>query len=153
MTIWSPEGQRIEPNMSASDYKTYQIIKPKATHFRPSSCKEVNCSAYQNGWKSLIDESTELGQKQAHYIRYECGRSFTTERLPSGITEFVFSAGQNCFQQHQVSLDKPEIYVVRDGDFRGNPRGTEAKIHANGADWVDDFANHQDKVKTLLERG
>lgn len=144
---------RIEPQLPAAAYKTYQIISPKSTHFRPATCAEIDCDMYRYGWKSIIDESTELGKQQAHFIRYDSRRSFTTEKLPNGLTTFTFEAGQQCFQQHQVRLDRPEIYVVRDGDFRGNPRGTEPRIHKNAADWQDDFANHQDKLASQIREG
>lgn len=143
---------RIEPNLPAAAYKTYQIIAPKSTHYRPATCEEVECDMYQNGWKSIIDESTDLGKKQAHYIRYESRRSFKTERLPNGLTSFYFEPGQQCFYEHQVKLDRPEIYVVTGGDFRGNPLGTAPVRHKNAADWQDDFANHQDKLANQRQR-
>lgn len=102
------------------------------------------------GWESLIDESTELGRKQAHYIRKQSGRSFKESRNEAGITAFEFTAGQTCFAQHQTRLDKPETFIVRNGDWR---QSTVARTHVNAADWVDDFANHQAKIADQIERG
>jgi hypothetical protein len=148
---------RIEPLGPASAYKTYSVAAPRSTHFRTATCKEVECDGYRFGFAAVIDETTELGQGQAYYIRKESGRRFREERLPDGRTMFTFEAGQQCFRSgdtaHMIRLDKPEIYVVRDGDWRGNPRGTEARQHHSADDWIDDMANHQDAIATRIQRG
>lgn len=144
---------RIRPQLPATAMKTYEIVRPVATHFRTTSCGEVNCQAYANGWKTTVDESTDFGQKQAHYIRRDSKRRFTEEKLESGLTCFTFASGQKCFRQHQMPLDREPLYRVRAGDFRGNPRGIPLLSHRNGDDWVDDFANHQDRLATRLEQG
>lgn len=99
-----------------------------------------------------MDESTDLGQQQAHYVRSVSGRHYREDRTPAGLTEFTFEAGQTCFGEHKTRLDKPELFVVRGGDWRGNPRH-ERHVHANADDWVDDFATHQDKLATELAKG
>lgn len=143
----------IEPNMPASAYKTYRIVSPIATHYRPATCAEVGCEPYQRGWVTTIDEGTELGQRQAHFIRANRG-GFTETRTEGGLTEFRFEAGQRCFasDSHRVSLDRPELYLVQGGDWRGNPTGYRRQ-HANAADWVDDFGEHQQRLADLRERG
>lgn len=144
---------RIQPAMPVHAYKTYRILSPQSTHFRPATCAEVGCLAHVNGWESTIDETTVLGQQQAHYIRKQSGRGFTEERLPGGLTRFSFAAGQTCFAGgHQVRLDRPELYLVRGGDWRGNPTG-EQRQHANAADWVEDFGEHQQRIADQIERG
>jgi hypothetical protein len=146
-----PQPQRITPNMPPEAYKTYRISSPLATHWRPATCAEANCGAHQNGWQSTIDEATVLGQQQAHYIRKQSGRRFTEERLP-GLTRFAFEAGQTCFGSHQLPLDRPELYLVRGGDWRGNPTG-ELREHASAADWIEDFGEHQLRLADQIERG
>jgi hypothetical protein len=153
MTVPTREGMRILPNLPAADYRTYQLLAPRPTHFRPASCAEVECEAHQNGWQSIVDTSTELGRRQADYIRREAGRRYSEQADEHGRAVFTFPAGQRCFADHQVSLDRAPLYVVRDGDWRGNPRGTEPRIHTRPADWVDDFATHQDRLARLIERG
>lgn len=143
---------RIEPNMPVGAYKTYRILSPQQTHFRPGTCAEAECGPYLNGWQSTIDESTVLGGQQAHYIRKQSGRSFTEARLPNGLTQFTFEAGQQCFTEHQIRLDRPEVYLVRGGDWRGNPTG-ETRTHANAQDWVEDFGEHQLRLVDQMERG
>jgi len=143
----------LQPNMPVTAYKTYRILAPVSSHFRPGTCAEADCPHYLSGWQSRIDESTELGQRQAHYIRRESGRRFTEHRDEAGLTVFGFEAGQKCFGgQHQVRLDRPELYVVQDGDWRGNPTG-RVRRHANATDWVDDFGEHQNGLAAQMERG
>lgn len=146
---------RIQPNAPASMYKTYQILAPKETHFRPATCAEVECEQYQKGWKTTIDTSTELGQKQFYYITKQSGKHFKAMPLPGGLVEFEFTAGQPCFNasKHQVKLDRPEIFIVRDGDFRGSPKGIPARKHQRASDWVEDFAEHQSKVADDRQKG
>lgn len=146
---------RIQPQGPSHLYKTYQILAPKQTHFRPATCEEVECKAYVNGWKSTVDTTTELGQKQYYYITKQSGRKFTMQKLPQGLVEFEFAAEQTCFaaSTHQIRLDRPEIFVVRDGDHRGNPRRTAPIKHQNASDWVEDFAEHQQKLADEIQKG
>lgn len=146
-----PPPFRLQPDLPVTAYKTYSAVTPLETHFRPATCREVECEQQQNGWRTCVDTSTDLGARQANYIRLHSGRAFTViESAP--LVTFVFPAGQECFRTHRVRQDKPEIYVARDGDWRGNPTGRR-RIHANGADWLDDFATHQDQITTLIQRG
>lgn len=144
---------RIMPGLPAQAYKTYQIIAPPATHWRPATCEEAECGAYERGWRTLVDETSELGQRQAHYIRSLSGRRFVEARNAEGLTEFVFEAGQRCFAQHQVPLEREPFYFVRGGDWRGNPSGVQPYQHARGEHWVEDFAEHQARLNDAIERG
>jgi hypothetical protein len=147
------EPFRLMPAMRPSDYKTYKILAPRRTHFGPASCEDVECPAYAKGWSTLIDESTELGKKQAHYIRKMSGRGFTESRTSAGLTDFVFRPGQPCFRQHVYRNELPAIFKVEGGDFRGNPLGVPSVTHTKPDFWVEDFAEHQENVKSTLERG
>lgn len=146
---------RIPARLTPGEMKTYQILAPQNTHFRSATCEEVQCWGYLKGWQTVVDERTELGMGQAYYIRKQSGRSFKEFKDENGLTVFRFKKGQNCFGSgdHRIRIDRPEIYVVKDGDWRGNPRGTDPFFHRHPDDFVDDFANHQDKLKTRLERG
>lgn len=149
-----PEPFRVEPRIPVTAVKTYAIQAPQSTHFRTVGCTEFGCEHQRDGWQSVIDESTEMGRAQAHYIRNKSGRHFTEDRnqLP-GVTVFRFEAGQECFAGgHEVRNDRPELFLVRGGDWRGNPDGSMTH-HANADDWVDDFANHQDKLATQINQG
>src|SRR5690242_3206799 len=122
---------RIQPLMPAHSYVTYQIVSPLTTHWRQATCEEVGCVKWRNGWKITIDPATQLGQRQEYLIR-SSGRKYTMERQPGGMTEYIFEAGQNCFEQplHRVRLDRSALYIRRGGDWRGNPRG-ERYVHKN----------------------
>ena len=142
---------RIQPQGPAQAYKTYQLLQPLATHFRPATCEEVDCPAYLHGWKTVIDESTELGQRQAHYIRDESDRRYQRDPVVfgQGPVTYMFEAGQRCFRQHHEPLEREPLALVKDGDWRmsQNPR------QLSPDDWVDDFQNHQDRLHTQQERG
>jgi hypothetical protein len=136
-----------------SAMKTYAIRSPLATHTRVATCREVECVASGHGWTTTIDEATNFGKRQAGFIRTHSGRHYTETRTPAGLTEFSFPAGQRCFTQHRVSLERPEFYFVHPGDNRLPVRPDDITRHARAADWVDDFATHQDRLQTVMERG
>jgi hypothetical protein len=142
---------RIPPLMPASAYKTFEVSQPLQTHFRPATCQEVDCDAYARGWQTTVDTATPLGVKQANYIRLVSGRHFTFTETGT-LVAFVFAPGQKCFAQHRVSLEREQFFIARGGDHRGNPR-QEGRVHANPADWVDDFSTQLDVIKTAIEAG
>jgi hypothetical protein len=144
---------RIEPAMAPSAYKTYGLRQPSATHFRAATCEEAECLNFLNGWETAVDEATELGQRQAHYIRHDrTRRALEAHRGP--LTVFTFEPGQRCFgaDQHRVLVGREPLFFVREGDFRGNPSG-QVRKHARAQDWVDDFATHQDRLNAEIEKG
>jgi hypothetical protein len=142
---------RFPPAMGVGSYKTYQARQPKTEKTRIGSCEAAGCASYEHGWRSVIDVTTELGQRQQHYIRHESGRRFTEYAEGNGIVVFTFWAGQQCFQTHHVP-DRPQFFSVRDGDWRGNPTN-RSRLHTRAADWVEDFAEHQAKLAEQIERG
>jgi len=144
---------RIEPALPARAFQSYQILAPTPTHWRRATCEEVDCVNYRCGWSSLIDTNTQLGKQQAEYIRRQSGRKFVAEKMPElGFIKFTFEAGQICFSEHKARIDKPEIYLLRQGDSR--TRATGGIHRFDRADqWLDNFSSHQDRLKTLRERG
>lgn len=142
---------RIEPKLGPDAFKTYQIVAPLKSHWRKASCEEVQCQSFARGFKSVIDTSTSLGQQQARYIENVSARVFGKTQEGSMIT-YVFPAGQACFTQHRRPLEREPFYVVRDGDHRGNPRGTRP-VQRRAAEWVDDFAEHQQGLADRMNRG
>ncbi|MEV7389628.1 hypothetical protein [Streptomyces sp. NPDC091215] len=138
----------IEPAMPANAYQTYEVHAPQDVQ-QKSACERANCQAWRYGWESVIDQSTPLGQQQAAYIRTQSGRTFREQRSDAGLTVFRFESGQRCFAEHGT---RPELYLVRDGDRRGNPTG-RLRQHTRPADWVEDMAQSLDAVRTAQERG
>jgi hypothetical protein len=143
---------RIQPSMPAHMYKSYKWVRPLGTHWTEAACWEVGCEQYRNGWVTTIDETTGLGQKQAHYIRHDITRKHTETKNVLGLTEFKFESGQKCFRQHKKPLEREPFFLIAGGDHRGNPAGVPAR-YMEAEDWIDDFANHQDKIKSAIERG
>lgn len=142
---------RIAPALPVHAMKTFAATLPRATHWRQVSCAEHGCAEHAGGWVTAIDERTQLGQQQAGYIRTRSGRVFT-ETNAAGFTEFRFPPGQRCFREHRAPLDRPPIFVVRDGDWRGNPTG-RSRTHTRGEHWVEEFAQHQDRIAHAIQRG
>ncbi len=135
----------------AEAFKTYEIIAPLSTHYRPASCLEVGCRAYENGWQTRLLPGTP---EHSMVLSLKGKYVYTGPvRQEDGTDVFTFAPGQPCFRtaQHRVSVEREPFYVVRGGDARGNPRGERASRTAR--DWVDDFAEHQDKIASARERG
>ena len=145
------QPRRITPVGPAAAYKTYSVRSPLATHFRKATCQEVDCANYEKGWMTRLDVSSPQHAQLANDIRLKLGRKFVAVERGT-VVEFTFPPGQQCFAAHRLPLQRPEFYVVRGGDHRGNPRGT-APVQHNADTWLDDFANHQDRLKTALDRG
>lgn len=133
-------------------FKTYEIVAPLTSHFRPATCEEVECRAYANGWKTTVLP----GQPEHAQVLALAGRYRWTgpENNANGTVTFTFPPGQRCFRQaqHRVPLEREPLYVVRGGDARGNPLRTPA-VQRRADDWVDDFANHQQAIADRVERG
>lgn len=142
---------RPTPLMDAAAYKTYALVSPLSSHFRPATCAEVACREYLNGWRVHIEAlAPDLREAAA-----KSGRRYTIDAVAPGHTYLVFAAGQPCFRasQHRKRIDREPLYVVRDGDHRGNPRGTKARLHQRPADWQEDFADHQQRLADEIKKG
>lgn len=141
---------RIPPKGTVRDYKTYQITAPLATHWRPASCAEVECDQYMNGWRVRVEG---LPAEMVHTAR-TCGRKFSELEVSENEHWLVFESGQSCFRtkQHRVPVGKPELFVVRDGDFRGNPTGNR-RTHSRPEHWVEDFQEHQARIADAVQKG
>jgi hypothetical protein len=142
---------RIEPLAGAEAYKTYGIRMPLTTHWRKATCAEVECPDHTHGWRVRVENLTP---DLVHTAR-TCGRRFRELSVAEGETYLVFEAGQPCFRasDHRVRVERPELYVVRDGDWRGNPRHTTPTVHSGPDSWVDDFATHQQTLADAANEG
>lgn len=129
--------------------KTYQVLAPAKTHFRPATCEEAQCPHYLHGWRSVLPS----GDPRCDYIRSVSGRRFTERQMEGGLTEFTFPAGQQCFAaaDHRIRLDREERFVIRGGDHRGNPDGRVTEVSVTS--WTDDFGEHQDRLAEQERRG
>lgn len=143
---------RATPQLGPMAYKTY-TIRPR---YRKATCAEIECPHWRDGWTFSV-EMLEA-DPQLNYIARHSNKRFT-ERTHEGKKYLVFSPGQACFAagSHRISIDEqPRLWVGR-GDWRTwDPRTVlprDAREFSRADDWVDDFANHQDKLNTAYERG
>lgn len=143
---------RITPKGRPEQYKTYGLSQPAATHFRVVTCQEAECANYANGWRTLIDTSTEIGRRQGRYIRDHAGRSYSVVGQEGNVITLEFPAGQKCFEEHRVPVGRLPILYIRGGDWRGNPTGLPTQRVSQQA-WVDDLGEHTLKLKERIERG
>lgn len=141
---------RITPKGATQHYKTYQIASPLTTHYRKATCAEVQCEHYTHGWRLRFD----ILQPQDLQAIKDSRRKYTVEDDGTGTQWLCFEAGQSCFKagSHRISIERPEIYRVGRGDWRSY-RTRDAYTHSNPNDWLDDFANHQDRIMKTHRRG
>lgn len=137
------------PILDPRGYKTYSIHAPIRTHFRKATCAEVDCPDYTNGWRVRLEI---LNAEQQVWVR-QTGRRFTELPVRQGETYLVFEAGQPCFRatEHRARVEREELYVIRDGDTRGNPTGRVDRV--SGQQWNDDFGEHQQRLADLQKEG
>ncbi|MGW3135894.1 hypothetical protein [Streptomyces sp. NPDC001139] len=142
---------RIQPAMPPQAYKTFAMVSPIETHMRQATCAEVGCDHYTQGWKVHVEALTP----DLLHAAKTSGRRFREEHVAEGHTYLVFEAGQACFKAstHRAPIGRPPIFLVRDGDFRGNPRGTQTRRYDRPDQWVDDFATHQDMLADEIRKG
>lgn len=133
---------RADPVLPVQAMQTYSIRVPQATHWRSASCEEVECSAYLKGWKTILPGNSDL-----IYLLKRSGRRYTEQRVDAGLIEFTFAAGQSCFKasQHKVRIARPEIYVVRGGDWRGSTG--IIRRHTQPEHWVEDMQERLDGIR------
>lgn len=142
---------RLKPQGPASAYKTYSIKAPLSTHFRPATCEEVGCPNYLTGWRIRIEGLTP----ELLHTAKNSGRKYTVLDVAENEHWLLYEAGQSCFQvsEHRTRVERPELYLVRDGDWRGNPRGTPRRIHKNAEEWSEDLHEHTEKITDALNEG
>lgn len=144
---------RLQPEGPAHAYRTFQVAMPKGPEFeRPATCEEVECEHYLNGWQTIVpaDNAELLAALRTS------GRSFTEVDPNAVMRVFTFAPGQPCFRasQHRklVRPDTPQLFVVRGGDWRGNPTG-ERRIHQRPEDWAEHLGEHTQQLADRIEKG
>ncbi len=146
--MFEQQVNRIAPLGPSSAYVTYGISMRPDTGL-VFTCQEVGCEYWREGWDSPVDERTEVGRMWAHMIRFDSKRDFTELRRADGVTVFRFKPYQRCFQDHDTI---PDLFVVRDGDWRGNPT-QRGRVHVNGFDWFDDLREHEGALADIRAKG
>lgn len=120
--------------------------------WRQATCPEVDCEHWNQGWVTVIDESTPIGRERADYIRYHAGRRWRARRTPEGWTAFEFPPGQTCFHAalHRVQADRAALFVAQPGDWRATT--DPAHVYDRGDQFADDLHTHTDTINTARSR-
>jgi hypothetical protein len=138
-------------------FKTFQVTSPVETHTRQAGCAEADCPNLAAGFKVTVDERTDLGMSQAAYMRHDGvpehlpasytarGQRRYTETHEGPLTVFTYPAGTDCFATHRVALGRPELYLVRGGDWRRDP-AQPVRRHTRPEHWVEDIATQLDRL-------
>lgn len=129
-----------------NSHRTYQIIAPIPTHFRPATCEEVGCQAYANGWKTIVPSDSP----QADYIRSgrsgrRCIESTGLDQISGGMVEFMFEPGQKCFgaDKHVVPLERDPLFRVRESG--------QTITHTRPELWAEDMDEHLSNIRRIRE--
>lgn len=134
----------------------FRIALLGGKHATRLTCSEARCLQYERGWLTIVDERTDMGRKQAHYIRTESRRGFVefrsedagahldgeTVAIPDGMTVFKFYAGQQCFGTHE---DREVVFVHQKRDVR--------RVHSRPLDFNEHFNEEAAKLAEAAERG
>lgn len=147
---------RIPPAMGAEHYKTYQWTAPLETHWRRGTCEEIECTDFIHGFVVTVDVSNDLGARQYQYLtKIDKDRSPSIQKVEQFMFKFLYKPGTPCMNRgkHRVPIGRDPLFLVRGGDWRGNPRQTPTIIHRNAEEWVEDFAGHQQGLAEMIKRG
>ncbi len=119
----------------------FRILLPPATHYRDATCQEVECSNYEGGWVTVLDQDNPahaglfrlvLGSGRSFLrMRSEEAAEQTGRSLPAGLTAFVFAAGQQCFERHKVPVGRDPIFI--------HERGGSRRVHQSGLNFNEHF--------------
>lgn len=159
--VWLPEhmarGSMVrnlprQPTGKPQQYQTFALLRPRGSHFRPATCQEFECDEFIEGFVFSCDTSTDLGQRQFHYITHDKSRSYSMQRVGQYLFKFVYGPGNDGFaHEHVLPLHRPPKAIVFGGDWRAQT--SEARVHTSVENWTDEHWNHNDKLATIRQRG
>lgn len=148
--------QRIMPRLRVDKMQTYRIARPVATHTRPATCEEAGCQQFLRGWDTILPVGHDMVPllRRAATAAMDLGdgvkRKCVVTREDAVTVTFRFEAGQPCWRwtEHRIGIDRPEIYLVRGGDWRANT-GLIRK-HTRPEHWVEDMQENLEAVERRL---
>ncbi len=143
---------RASPKLEVAKMVTYAVKSPRSTHTRPGTCEAARCKAFRIGFRLTLPANSDRIAHAKQFIKGELDgikRSFTLER-DGNLVHLWFPKGTPCTRatKHRVSLQRPELYVVRGGDWRGNT-GTIRK-HKVADHWVEDFEENLARSRRVI---
>lgn len=152
-----PPLNRIHPRLGPEFYQSYTMSMPLSTHWRKVTCEQYECDDYKYGFVLDVDTSTELGQKQFHYVTHDKSRRYSMQRPGLNSFKFVYPPGNAGFagpqHDHYLPIGREPIFLVKGGDWRGNPRGTPTRVHTEVGHWIEDCALNQQFLADVAKRG
>lgn len=142
--ITDREINRVTPALPAELMQTHQVAMPLTTHWRRATCEEVGCLNHRHGWTLA---STGLDDEDMALLK-QSGRRWYEEPSDAGPV-LVFEAGQPCLaaSEHRIQMDRPPLFIARDGDFRGNPRQTEPTVFSGADPFADHLHSHLERFE------
>lgn len=120
----------------------YKLKQRKAPRSRLATCDEVQCWPYVHGFELPIDEATDLGKRQAHYLRADRTRPKPVEQRVGALTTFRYPPGTKCF-----ATESPEHWVAVDQFFIARGQHTSPRL------WTEQFEENQGIIADRIARG
>lgn len=144
---------RFQPAGPVHAYETFQVSTSQAPeHWRRATCEEIDCEAWRFGWVTRVPAGGELEAT----VRSAVPGMWLTAELDGGETVFTFPPYTPCFRASQHRLPRadsvPELFVVRGGDWRGNPTG-QRRVHQRPEDWAEHLHESTDRITEALRKG
>lgn len=138
--------------MEYSDYRITQRVKE---NFRPATCAEVECSAFRNGWKTIVPAGVA---DQVRVVARDTGRAYIEQRSAAGLVEFSFQPGQEGFKggehDHTIRVDSIQRFAKqRFVKQQGVQHATGAPQPLSAQSWVDDFGENQERLAAEQRKG
>jgi len=139
----------ITPVGPVNAYETFSLRQRPAPRARRASCEEAGCAWWPAGFELRVDETTDLGQRQAAYLRADTSRPKPVERPAAGLTLFQYPPGTRCHGEHWIETET--LYLVRGGDWRGQTSPT--RQHTRPEHWVEELGENQQRILDAQARG
>lgn len=120
----------------------YRIAMPYDTHWGPATCEDIGCTAFLNGWKTVLPVGHDLIATLKR-----SGRTYREEPEDGGLVAFIFPAGQPCFQAstHRKQLDRPGLLIHRNREEPGRGRVVTE------SEWIERNMETLDGLRKLRE--
>lgn len=140
---------RVAPKLSNDRMQTHTILAPLQTHWRKATCEEVACKPFLEGYgvplKGLDADDLALLES---FIKVHKMKASKVE-ITDGEWHYWFAPGQRCLRasSHVRRLDREEIFLVRNGDWRGTDPTQDPITFSSADSWADHLGTHLDKFK------
>lgn len=154
--VFRRELNRPAPALTVAQTVTYSVKSPPTTHTRPATCEEVGCLVFKRGFTITLPIGSE---KIEHLKRAMRGEEDGIKRLDAKVerdgtlVHVRFAKGTPCLRatRHRITLHRPELYVVRGGDWRGSTG--VIRRHTRSEHWVEDFEQNLAGARRVLNGG